>query len=138
MYLRAMLTACVASRLSPIASAYLRRGNQKRGCLKSAFFFSISQFHFRVGKPLIQNDTEYLIIVDSRKKKESGRNLELVLFSFCFHVVDFCCCGEECVSRRVQTGLTGVLNDTNDESDTNDLHSDIHWNAEERACHWDK
>ncbi len=46
--------------------------------------------------------------------------------------------GELHVTGGVQRSLDGVLNDADDETDADDLHSDIIGDAEQRACHRDE
>ena len=46
--------------------------------------------------------------------------------------------GELHITGGVQRSLDGVLNDADDETDADDLHSDIIGDAEQRACHRDE
>ena len=48
---------------------------------------------------------------------------ELFPLFFPFH--KFSCCREDNVAGRIQCGLQGILDHTDDEADTDDLHGDI-------------
>ena len=53
-------------------------------------------------------------------------------------VTHFCAGGKEYVGGRVDTGLAGILDNADDETDADDLHGNVVRNVKETAGEWDQ